>query len=774
MSERGVRTQLARRRWRALLVLASYAVAVGAVVTSTIAAMTRTPAFQVAPDSALLQRMLDAEDARALGPSALAPLFTGLRSSDVETRRRAARAFGRLERSPGLAGLRATLADSSPVVRAEAVNALAQILSGESQRARAAGDTATDLGRTVVNTANTFASMLRGERDVMVRDVIVRSLARLPYPSSFAALSAMAGVLVGDTTSGAGGPPRFEGISAFARAYALEGLLRRQQTLRSEAVILAAVDGLGAERSPASSVDAWTREARVLRTSVRGRVLAAGSAGAVATPPNAIRDIGRAFVADFGDADPEVRRQVISLVPIATALDDSARAGLVDAALGDPSAHVRVEGVRAYARRGNATCAPLLAASRDANAHVALAAVDAFPTVAACRDTGAPVERLLMLVRAIPNRDVPRTRSGGTWHSGAHAVVALARVAPESARRVLGPLATHAIWQVRMYAATAAGVLGDTALLARLARDRSDNVRDAAVNSLSALVRPQGPGSVAPRRARDAWVDSIFIAQLTRGDHQLVLDAARALDGAPTSRRLRDALFDALARLTSQRSETSRDPRLELLSRISEVGERGDTARLAPYQSDFDPMIADRAARSLRTWGISDAVPSPRPLQPVPVSLRDISRVGDARVRITMAAASGGGSFELRLFPDEAPATVARFVSLARRGYYNGLTFHRVATNFVIQGGSPGANEYMGADRFMRDELGVRSHTRGTLGISTRGRDTGDAQIFVNLIDNFRLDHDYTVFAEVVRGLEVVDDVLEGAVIARVEIVGAR
>ena len=139
-----------------------------------------------------------------------------------------------------------------------------------------------------------------------------------------------------------------------------------------------------------------------------------------------------------------------------------------------------------------------------------------------------------------------------------------------------------------------------------------------------------------------------------------------------------------------------------------------------------------------------------------------------------MASASGGGSFELQLFPDEAPATVARFVSLARRGYYNGLTFHRVATNFVIQGGSPGANEYVGADRFMRDELGLRSHVRGTLGISTRGRDTGDAQIFVNLIDNFRLDHDYTVFAEVVGGMDVMDDVLEGAVIARIEVVSTR
>ena len=128
----------------------------------------------------------------------------------------------------------------------------------------------------------------------------------------------------------------------------------------------------------------------------------------------------------------------------------------------------------------------------------------------------------------------------------------------------------------------------------------------------------------------------------------------------------------------------------------------------------------------------------------------------------------------MRLFAGEAPVTVARFVAAARRGYYNGLTFHREATNFVIQGGSPGANEYVGAERFMRDEVGLRSHAHGTLGISTRGRDTGDEQIFVNVIDNWRLDHDYTVFAEIVRGLDVADAVLEGDVIARIEVLGAR
>jgi cyclophilin family peptidyl-prolyl cis-trans isomerase len=69
----------------------------------------------------------------------------------------------------------------------------------------------------------------------------------------------------------------------------------------------------------------------------------------------------------------------------------------------------------------------------------------------------------------------------------------------------------------------------------------------------------------------------------------------------------------------------------------------------------------------------------------------------------------------------------------------------------------------------MRDEVGLVSHRRGTVGISTRGRDTGDAQIFINLVDLPRLDHTYTVFAEVVAGMDVVDRVLEGDVIERVE-----
>jgi cyclophilin family peptidyl-prolyl cis-trans isomerase len=118
--------------------------------------------------------------------------------------------------------------------------------------------------------------------------------------------------------------------------------------------------------------------------------------------------------------------------------------------------------------------------------------------------------------------------------------------------------------------------------------------------------------------------------------------------------------------------------------------------------------------------------------------------------------------------------TVARISELIRNKYYDGLTFHRVIPNFVLQGGSPGMNEYVGDGPFMRDELSLAHHARGTLGISTRGRDTGDAQWFINMVDNYRLDHDYTVFATVVAGMDVVDRILEGDVMESVRIVGAR
>src|SRR5205814_7278162 len=136
----------------------------------------------------------------------------------------------------------------------------------------------------------------------------------------------------------------------------------------------------------------------------------------------------------------------------------------------------------------------------------------------------------------------------------------------------------------------------------------------------------------------------------------------------------------------------------------------------------------------------SHPVKAPLPKRAVALALG-----ADVRLRVTMSPSSGGGSFTVRLRGDVAPIMAARILELARARYYDGLTWHRVEHDFVIQGGSPGANEYVsGIHDCLRDELGTVPHVRGTVGMSTRGHDTGDAQWFVNLKDNLRLNRDYT------------------------------
>jgi len=152
------------------------------------------------------------------------------------------------------------------------------------------------------------------------------------------------------------------------------------------------------------------------------------------------------------------------------------------------------------------------------------------------------------------------------------------------------------------------------------------------------------------------------------------------------------------------------------------------------------------------------------------VAVPDVQELRTFEASRPVLVMEDGREITLRLLPLDAATNVARFVRLAKKGYYDGLTFHRVVPNFVIQGGSPGANEFVGDGPFTRDELTNRSHLRGTVGISTRGRDTGDAQIFVNLVDNIRLDHNYTIIADVVEGMDAVDGLLEGGRIARVRI----
>jgi peptidylprolyl isomerase/peptidyl-prolyl cis-trans isomerase B (cyclophilin B) len=127
------------------------------------------------------------------------------------------------------------------------------------------------------------------------------------------------------------------------------------------------------------------------------------------------------------------------------------------------------------------------------------------------------------------------------------------------------------------------------------------------------------------------------------------------------------------------------------------------------------------------------------------------------------------GKLTLELLPDVAPKTVARFGELVRKGFYNGLTFHRVAPKFLIQGGDPAGDGTGGSGQKIRAEFNEKKHVRGTVGMArTRDPDSADSQFYICLEPQPFLDGKYTVFGQVVEGLEVLGKIQENDVMRRV------
>jgi peptidyl-prolyl cis-trans isomerase B (cyclophilin B) len=378
---------------------------------------------------------------------------------------------------------------------------------------------------------------------------------------------------------------------------------------------------------------------------------------------------------------------------------------------------------------------------------------------AECASDTAIVAVLRGWARVVPT-SLARTRGGVSWHPAAHAIVALARMAPAIARAQLPSIAGSRISFLRMYAARASGVLNDTTGLRALARDENDNVKEIAIDLLA---------KIAGHSA-----DDLYLSALSARGYQAVRAGALALAGSPRRGEVLAAALTAARRLRADSSETSRDTRLAVLERISEFGTPAQASAIADLARDFDCIVAQKAAdiavRFNTSGRLASAHCTPLPVR-LPPDAAALALGREATLRVVMSDASGGGSFVVRLRGDVAPIMAARVLALARSRYYDGLTWQRVEPDFVIQGGSPGANEYIGNKRYIRDELGTLPHVRGTVGMSTRGHDTGDAQWFVNLRDTLRLDRDYSVLGEVIEGIDVVDDILEGDVIARIEVV---
>lgn len=433
----------------------------------------------------------------------------------------------------------------------------------------------------------------------------------------------------------------------------------------------------------------------------------------------------------------------------------------LESALHDFQATIRLSALRKYGSTLKTTqnCAPMIDRIKDADewAIVKLEAISLLDPGCMQRD-----ELQAMLLALVGDMTTE-------WHLGARALETLARFDAGEAKRVLTDVAIISdVWQVRAAAARVALTLRDEPTLIQLTADAEPNVATEALVGLT--------------RLKSQAVQELALKLLDSPDYQLVRQSALSLLGDKRADVVAPRILETLDRLTREGKDTSRDPRLALLLRLKDLAPADSTGtspiwlwtdKIRAYLSDFDPNVASAAADIL---GVilgkrPDQTPTRRPLiQPTEDELKQLP--GDASIGI-----EGSGQMCMQLLTDEAPLVVARFVKLSKAGYYDGLTFHRVVPLFVVQGGSPHANEYAGDARYLRDEIGLIHHTQGAVGLSTRGRDTADAQIFIDLTDQPRLDHEYTVFGHLYDDPKRCSDtsstlghILEGAKITSVTI----
>jgi len=360
--------------------------------------------------------------------------------------------------------------------------------------------------------------------------------------------------------------------------------------------------------------------------------------------------------------------------------------------------------------------------------------------------------------RGLRERVIAEVGSPEPWMRAA-ALQALARMEREDFALVLANLDPDPAWFVRAGLAAALAIAGDEASQARLlAMLKDDDVR-VLPYVLEALRQARGPDSVDTLRRHLDHPD--FAVRMAAAD-QL---AALKVTG------LSEALAASLARA---KGDVEMDARLSLVTLLAIQKDARAAALLREIASgDSARPVRERAARELRALGETPPAPGPEPVtRPALDYLEALAPYEAAagpvytpRVFLQMKQ----GRVEIHLNVVEAPLMSATFLDLARRGYFDGLTFHRVVPGFVVQGGDPRGDGNGGPGFALRDEIGQRPYGRAVVGMALSGKDTGGSQLFITLAPAPHLDGRYTVFGWVASGMEVVDKIRPGDVIEKVE-----
>jgi cyclophilin family peptidyl-prolyl cis-trans isomerase/HEAT repeat protein len=413
--------------------------------------------------------------------------------------------------------------------------------------------------------------------------------------------------------------------------------------------------------------------------------------------------------------------------------------------LRDSSARVRVTAVRVLAGYGARSAGPIGDALRDPDASVRIVA--------------APFAHLAV--------DSLRADWAALWRSDSSFV--MRRAIAESARRrdALGAewasWRADARWQYRAGAAELDGIGKPGDALTRVEpalRDADGRVRAAAAGVLAALTDSATTASAARDRLRAMLLDADFqvrataLGALVKG--ATLADLDKALDSYALSRSDRD--LDARLAFWPLVDSALARPNLALPPEL--------VRRLEALERPSDPLERARAAGVSRFAAWRDSTGVPRPFAWYEARAREALRAGSPRASIE----TDRGTLDLELFAADAPITVDNFVTLARRGYFDGQLFHRVVPNFVVQGGDPRGDGNGGPGHAIRDEMNQHRYVRGTMGMALSGPNTGGSQFFVTHAPQPHLDGGYTVFGQLTDGGAVLDRIVQGDRIVRITI----
>jgi len=149
------------------------------------------------------------------------------------------------------------------------------------------------------------------------------------------------------------------------------------------------------------------------------------------------------------------------------------------------------------------------------------------------------------------------------------------------------------------------------------------------------------------------------------------------------------------------------------------------------------------------------AAPAPKQYSAAPPMQIDLARQYFATVKMAK-----GGEFVIQLFPDKAPITVNSFVFLAREGFYEGVTFHRVLEGFMAQSGDPTGSGAGGPGyQFVNEDSDLMFDNEGVVAMANAGRDTNGSQFFITFVPAAQLNGGYTIFGQVIEGMDVVNGI---------------